>query len=171
MWTTKLKNKKRVTLRFLNAEDKEKLFHMFSSMSKEALKWSNTPFTMDVIQEWIDDITNLIAIVVEYRKKIVGFGFIKKCQHVRREGVGDLTIYLHQDFQKIGLGTYISRNLLDQAKKENMHKIEHYIVAKNEAALYLYKKVGFEIEGVSSESFIDINGEYQDLIQLGLILK
>ena len=171
MWRIKLKNKKRVTLRFLNLEDKDKLFHMFSSMSKDALKWSKTPFTEEVIQAWIDNISNLIALIVEYRKKTVGFGFIRKFQHVRRKGVGDLAIYLHQDFQNIGLGTVITEKLLDLAIEDNMHKIEHSILAKNEVALNLYQKFGFEIEGVSRESFIDSDGEYQDLIRVGLILK
>jgi len=170
MWKLKLKNKNKATLRSLNSEDGEKLFSMFSSTSDKALKWSRTPFTVDVIQEWISNLSHLIALVVEYENKIVGFGFIKKFQHIRRQGVGDLTIYLHHNFHHMGLGTMIMEKLLELARRDHMHRIEHSIVAKNIAALGLYKKFGFKTEGLSQESFMDNDGKYHDLVYVGLIL-
>ena len=144
---------------------------MFSSMSKKALRWSRTPFTMEIIQEWIDNLSNLIALVVEYNNDIVGFGFIQKFSHPRRIGLGDLTIYLHHNFHHLGLGTTIMKKLLELARKDQMHKIEHAIVSGNKAAIGLYKKFNFKIEGLIRESFRDTYGKYQDLVFMGLILE
>jgi L-amino acid N-acyltransferase YncA len=167
----KLKNNKEVNIRSLNLKDEEKLFLMFSSMSKKALRWSNTPFTRAVIKHWIDNLPSLIALVVEYDNSIVGFGFIQKFRHLRRKGVGDLTIYLHHDFHHFGLGTIIMKKLLELARKDQMHKIEHSIVSGNKPAIGLYKKFDFKIEGLSRESFMDTEGRYLDLVNVGLILE
>lgn len=171
MWKLKLKNKNKVTIRYLNSEDEEKLFSMFSSTSDKALKWSRTPFTIDVIQDWISNLSHLIALVVDYDNRIVGFGFIKKFKHIRRKGVGDLTIYLHHNFHHLGLGTLIMEKLLDLARKDQMHKIEHSIVSENKAAIGLYEKFKFNNEGISRETFMDTDGKYHDLVHVGLILE
>lgn len=144
---------------------------MFSSMSKKALRWSRTPFTRDVIKDWIDNLSSSIALVVDCDDGIVGFGFIQKFRHVKRKGVGDLTIYLHHDFHHLGLGTIIMKKLLELARKDQMHKIEHSIVSGNKPAIGLYKKFDFKIEGLSRESFLDTNGKYHDLVNVGLILE
>jgi len=137
MWKIKLKDKREVTLRFLSVRDKDALYQLFSSMSDEALNWSMAPYTIERIQRWINNIQNLIPLVAEYKNKIVGYGSIHKFAHTRRKGVGDLAIYLHQDFHNVRLGTAMTKKLLQLAKREKMHKIELQVVADNKIAIHL----------------------------------
>jgi len=116
LWKVKLKDGREVTIRFLTANDKEALFQMFSSMSSEALKWSMAPYTLEVIQRWINNIKNLIPLVAEYNNRIVGYASIYKFQHPRRKGIEDLAIYLHQDFHNVGLGTAMMKNFFNLPK-------------------------------------------------------
>jgi len=171
VWKIKLKDNREVTVRFLTVDDKDKLFQLFSSMSDDALEWSMAPYTIEVIQRWIDNIKNLIALVAEWNNKIVGYTAIYKFPHPRRKGVGNQLIYLHQDFHNVKLGTAMMEKLLQLAKKEGMHKIELQVVADNEVAIHLYEKFGFEIEGVSKDSFLGSDGKYHDMTHMGLILK
>ena len=99
MWELRLRDGKEVTVRFLNTGDRDGLFQMFSSMSGKALEWSMAPYTVDVIDRWIGNISRLIPLVAEHNKKIVGYAVIYKHSHQRRKGIGDLAMYLHQDFQ------------------------------------------------------------------------
>jgi RimJ/RimL family protein N-acetyltransferase len=170
MWELKLRDGREVTVRFLSAGDRDGLFQMFASMSEKALEWSMAPYTMDVIDRWIGNMSNLIPLVAEYDKKIVGYAVIYKYPHQRRKGVGDLAIYLHQDFHRVGLGTAMTEKLLELAKKERMHKIELTVVADNEIAENLYKKFGFKTEGVSRDSFLGFDGKYHEMVHMGLIL-
>jgi RimJ/RimL family protein N-acetyltransferase len=170
MWELKLRDGREVTVRFLNAGDRDGLFQMFASMSEKALEWSMAPYTVDVIDRWIGNMSNLIPLVAEYDKKIVGYAVIYKYPPQRRKGVGDLAIYLHQDFHRVGLGTAMTEKLLELAKKERMHKIELTVVADNEIAENLYKKFGFKTEGVSRDSFLDFDGKYHEMVHMGLIL-
>lgn len=169
-WRLKLRDERRVTLRFLNVEDKDSLHQCFSSMSDEALKWSMAPYTMDRIQRWIDNIHNLIPLVAECENKIVGYAGIYKFPHPRRKGIGDLAIYLHQDFHNVGLGTAMAEKLLKLARREEMHKIELQVVADNTIAIHLYEKFNFKIEGISEDSFFGPDGEYHDMVHMGLVL-
>lgn len=171
MWRFKLKDGREVIVRPLTVGDKDGLFQMFSSMSDEALKWSMAPYTMEVIERWISNIKNLIALVAKWNNKIVGYAMIYKFPHPRRKGVGDLAIYVHQDFHNVGLGTAMMKKLLQLAQKEGMHKIELYVVEDNKVAIHLYKKFGFEIEGVSKDSFFGSDGKYHNMIKMGLLLN
>lgn len=170
MWKTRLKDSREVRLRFLMGDDKEQLFQMFSSMSDEALRWSMAPYTEEVIQRWIGDTRSRMCLVASYRKKIVGYASMYRFPHLRRKGVGDLAIYLHQDFHNVGLGTAMTERLLKIAENEGMHKIELTVVANNKSAISLYRKFGFEIEGVSKDSFFGSDGKYHDMVHMGLIL-
>ena len=76
MWKFTLKDGREVIVRPLTVEDKDGLFQMFSSMSDKALKWSMAPYTMEVIERWMSNIKNLIALVAEWNNKIVGYAMI-----------------------------------------------------------------------------------------------
>jgi putative acetyltransferase len=166
----RLRDGRQVTVRSLNADDRDGLFQMFSSMSGEALAWSMAPYTMEVVDRWIGNMPNLIPLVAEYNKKIVGYAVIYKYPHQRRKGIGDLAIYLHQDFQKAGLGTAMTEKLLALAKEGKMHKIELTVVADNQIAKNLYQKFGFKTEGVSKDSFFGFDGKYHNMVHMGLVL-
>ena len=171
MWKVTLKDGREVTLRFLTADDKDKLFRMFSSMSEKALEWSMAPYTMEGIERWISNLPTMIALAAEYQDKIVGWASIHKLPHPRRKGLGDMGIYLNQDFHKVGLGTVMTERLLQLAKNEKMHRIELTVVKENKIALRLYEKFGFQIEGVSKDAFYGQDGKYHDIVNMGLILK
>jgi len=166
-----LKDGREVIVRPLTVEDKDGLFQMFSSMSDKALKWSMALYTMEVIERWMSNIKNLIALVAEWNNRIVGYAMIYKFPHPRRRGVGDLAISWCTYFHNVGLGTAMMKKLLQLAQKEGMHKIELYVVEDNEVAIHLYKKFGFEIEGVSKDSFFGSNGKYHNMIKTGLLLN
>lgn len=169
-WRLKLRDGRRVTLRFLSFEDRDSLYECFSAMSDEALEWSMAPYAIDRIQRWIDSIENRIPLVAEFGNKIVGYATIYKFPQPRRKGVGDLAIYLHQDFHNVGLATAMIEKLLELARIEAMHKIELQVVADNTVAIHLYERFNFNVEGISEDSFLGSDGEYHDMVHMGLIL-
>jgi RimJ/RimL family protein N-acetyltransferase len=171
MWKVKLKDDREVTLRLLKADDKNALFQMFSSMSDEALEWSGAPYTMDVIQRWIDNMQNLIPLIAEYDRKVVGYAVIYRSPAPRKKGIGDFAVYLHQDFHNVGLGKAMTEKVLQLARAENMHKIELTVVTDNKTAIHLYENLGFQTEGLSKDSFYSRDGKYHDLVHMGVILK
>ena len=171
MWKAKLKNGKEVMIRFRKIDDADNLFQMFSSMSEKTLKLSMAPYTKDRIERWMEDLQNVIPLVSEHNGKIVGQAVIHKFPQERRKGIGDLAVYLHDDFQNVGLGTAMIKRILKLAKKEKMHRIELSVIAENNIALHLYEKCGFQIEGIAKDDFYGYDGKYHDVINMGLILS
>ena len=171
MWTVKIKDGRAVTLRFLVREDKEGLLEFFGSMSTEALEWGNPPYTDEVVDRWISNLENMTALVAIHNKCIVGYGGISKGTRERRRGVGDLAMYLHQDFQNAGLGTAMLSRLLNLAEKEGLHRIGLHVIVDNKIAIHLYEKFGFIKEGILKESYFGLDKKYHDELIMGLVLS
>ena len=171
MWTVKTKDGRTVTLRFPVCEDKKGIVEFFASMSTEALEWGNPPYTDEVVDRWISNLENMIAVVAVDDKRIVGYGMIGKGTRERRRGVGDLAMYLHQDFQNAGLGTAMLGLLLNLAEKEGLHRIGLHVIADNKIAVHLYEKFGFRREGVLKESYFGQDKRFHDEVVMGLILS
>ncbi|MGD8506432.1 MAG: GNAT family protein [Candidatus Bathyarchaeota archaeon] len=167
----KLKDGREVILRLMAIDDKERLLEMFSSMSKEALRWSMAPYTREVIERWVKNIQNLIPLVAEHDNLMIGYAGIMKLPHPRLKGNGDLAMYIHQDFQGVGLGTIMTELLVNLAKEHGMHRVGLYVIADNKIAIHLYKKLGFEVEGNMKDSFFGEDGKYHDVLIMGRILN
>ena len=56
-------------------------------------------------------------------------------------------IWVRKDKHKTGIGSMLMEHLISYAKSNGVKRIEGEVYCKNTAALALYKKYGFEIEG------------------------
>jgi putative acetyltransferase len=169
LWNVKLKDGRTVVVRVFVLGDKEKLAEMFASMSSDALRWGMPPYTTEVIDRWMSNLPNLIPLVAVDIARIVGWATVYKYSHPRRKGVCDLGMYLHQDFQNVGLGTAMLSRLLELAEKEKLHKISLTVIADNQIAVHLYEKFGFITEGVKRDAYLEDDGKYHEEIVMGLI--
>jgi len=166
----RLKDGREVAIRPLTAEDNEKIYEMFASMSEEALRWGMPPYTRERIERWMSNIENLIVLGAEHDRRLIGYAQIHKGSQPRRIGTAGLAIYLHQDYHGVGLGTEMVGLLLEAAEEHGVHKVNLETVADNEAAMRLFEKMGFEVEGRIRDSYRGSDGRYHDIIAMGKIL-
>jgi putative acetyltransferase len=169
LWAVHLKDGRTVTVRFFLVEDKAKLAEMFDSISPKALRWGMPPYTSQVIERWASNFQHLIPLVTVDRDRIVGWANILKIPHPRRKGVCDLGMYLHQDFQNVGLGSAMLKLLLELAEKEKLHRIGLHVIADNSIAIHLYQKFGFKTEGIMKDAYFGDDGRYHDEMVMGLL--
>lgn len=165
-----LKDGREVTLRLLEINDRERLLNLFSTMSEKALEWSMPPYSEVTIDRWLSNFERLIPLIAIYQNRIVGYAAIFKHAHTRERGVADFGIYLHQDFQKIGLGTIMSENILCIAKDQGLHRIGLHVVEDNVVAVNLYKKLGFVIEGTIRDAYYGQDEIYHNMLVMGLLM-
>jgi RimJ/RimL family protein N-acetyltransferase len=66
-----------------------------------------------------------------------------------------------QAFTSRGIGTSLFKELERWARENRIHRLELTVMIHNEAAIALYKKIDFEIEGRKQHSLV-INGSYVD---------
>jgi len=169
--TVRLRDGRSVLVRMLKLEDNEKLVEMYAFLSSEALRWAMPPYTRETIERWLGNLQNLIAMVALDGDRIVGHAQITKFVRPRRMGTADLLIYLHQDFHSVGLGTAMLTRLLELAKRDGLHRLNVDVMAENKAAVRLYEKLGFKVEGVKREAYLGEDGRYHDELIMGLILR
>jgi L-phenylalanine/L-methionine N-acetyltransferase len=168
--TAVLKDSRRVTIRQYRPPDKEQLVSMYAGLSRDTLRWGMPPYNRERIDRFTADLENKIILVAQDKDRIVGHMQIGIATNARFRGIGELFIYLHQDFQNIGLGTALMQEGLDQARARNLHRVELTVVADNHRGIRSYEKVGFQREGVKRENYLGEDGKYHDEIMMGILL-
>ncbi len=82
---------------------------------------------------------------------------------------GILGMGLLPQFRRQGIGTELIRRALGAAKTFGFRRVELTVRGRNINALELYKKVGFEIEGVQRDA-VQVDDVYENLILMAIRL-
>ena len=102
--------------------------------------------------------------------RVVGMVSVVTFDRPRRKHVGAIAIVVHGDWQGKGVGGALMRAILDLADNWlNLTRLELEVYADNEAAIHLYERFGFEVEGtLRRHAFRD--GEYVDSKVMGRLV-
>ena len=166
-----LKNGRTVTIRPYKLDDREQLVSFYASLSPATLRWSLPPYDRQKIERWTSDLANTIILLAFHGERIVGhLQIFRQAWSERLKGNGELIIYLHQDFQGVGLGTAMMREAIDIARQKGLHRLVLSVIADNHNAIKLYEKVGFQHEGLRREDYLGEDGKYHDVVEMGLLL-
>jgi len=85
--------------------------------------------------------------------------------HVAILGMGIL-----RDYRGRKIGSRLLDAVIVATRLRDLEKIELVVHASNTPAVTLYRKTGFEIEGVKKRGLL-VDGEYDDVILMGLSLQ
>ncbi len=167
----RLKNGRTVAIRGYVPDDKDQLVSFYAGLSPETLRWSLPPYDRQRIERWASNMENSMILLALLRDRIVGhLQVFRQAWSERLRGNGELIIYLHQDFQGIGLGTAMMREAIDIACQMGLHRLVLSVIADNHNAIKLYEKVGFQHEGLRREDYLGEDGKYHDVVEMGLLL-
>lgn len=78
----------------------------------------------------------------------------------------NVAIALYEEFCGLGVGTSMLELLLEQAKTMGFEQVELEVVARNERAIALYQKIGFEQVGCIPTAMRHKDGTYDDLLMM-----
>lgn len=121
-----------------------------------------------IIQEDIESPRNLCLVAV-VDNRIVGFSrcagsSLKRFAHKVDFGVGVL-----MEFWRYGIGKNLLKASIEWADTNDIKKMALTVVETNDKAILLYKKLGFEIEGVLKNDKLLSDGNYYHTIVMGRI--
>jgi ribosomal protein S18 acetylase RimI-like enzyme len=83
---------------------------------------------------------------------------------------GVLGMGLLPQFRGRGIGKRLIAQTLGAAQAFGLERVELTVRENNVNAIALYKKVGFEIEGVQREAIL-VDGVHENLILMGLLFQ
>jgi putative acetyltransferase len=109
------------------------------------------------------------SLVAEVDGRVVGHLGLTIEAPERRRHVGAIGMAVHDEFQGQGVGSALMEAAIELADRWlNLTRIELTVFADNEAAVGLYKKFGFEIEG-TAKSYAFRDGEMGDAYYMGRV--
>ena len=82
---------------------------------------------------------------------------------------GTLGMGVRKDFRRLGIGTRLLEQTLGGSREMGLERIALEVFASNTAAIKLYEKAGFAIEGVKKKAR-KLDGEYDDLVDMALFI-
>ena len=82
--------------------------------------------------------------------------------------IGVLGVALLPAFRGQGHGERLMRQTLEAARAFGLHRVELTVRQNNTNAIALYRKIGFEIEGLMRDA-IKVDGIYEKVVLMGLL--
>lgn len=122
-----------------------------------------------MIHRFIENEYATIFVAVE-DERIVGFILVNGNNIQRKRHVATIVIGILQEYNGPGIGTRLFKEVEKWAKLHDVWRLELTVMAHNTRAQALYKKAGFEKEGVKKAALI-IDGKGIDEYEMAKLLK
>ena len=93
------------------------------------------------------------VIVAEYDEKVVGFGMYSEFRF--REAYKytvEHSVYVDKEYHGKGIGKLLLQELIQLAKKQNLHTMIAVIDSENQSSVEFHEKYGFKTVGIIKES-------------------
>lgn len=154
-------------IRKIGIDDSESFLNMLKQLDRETKNMiyeeDERKSTVNDIRKQIEEVTksDSLLLVAEADEKLVGFlsadrGFANRIRHSAYIVIGILEAYRGKK-----IGSRFFEELDKWAATSSIKRLELTVMKHNEAGVNLYKKMGFEIEGVKVKS-LAVDGKYID---------
>jgi len=112
---------------------------------------------------------NQIVLVAEHGGRLAGLATAAGGIHPARRGVAEIGIGVRSSHRGLGIGHALMDAVEAWARTTRIHRLQRPVAAGNEAAISLYRKAGFEIEGVLRRSVV-VEGSPVDQYMMAKLL-
>ncbi len=114
---------------------------------------------------------NHVLLVAEIEMRVVGILDFTNGHRNRIAHTGDFGMSVDKKFRNQGIGYLLLQSLVDWAThNETIEKIGLSVHSNNERAIALYKKMGFEIEGIKKRELKYGEDQYIDTVVMGKLV-
>lgn len=132
---------------------------------------SEFKMSLDAEEKWIESHrlnSNHLLLVAEIQSKIVGLLDFSNGHRQRIVHTGEFGMSIEKNFRDQGIGSLLMKVLIEWATQNNtLEKIGLNVHNDNHRAIALYKKMGFEVEGVRKRDLKYGEGRYVDTVVMG----
>jgi len=162
-----LKDDQVVLIRDMKANDIDRSFDFFSGLPADDRKYLRRDVTRrDVVERRIKIMKNgrVRRLVALSGKEIVADGSLDLEGHGWGDDVAEIRLIVARPFQRLGLGRQLARELFLLAAQNRVERIVVRMLAPQEAALNIFRKLGFHDEFLIPQHVRDREGNLQDMI-------
>ncbi|GGI11566.1 GNAT family N-acetyltransferase [Gottfriedia solisilvae] len=119
-----------------------------------------------IIKDDTESISNLF-LVAEVNEKIVGFSRCEGNKLKRTSHKVEFGVCVLKEYWGYSIGKNLLKESVNWADLNGIKKITLNVLEANDKAIMLYKKYGFEVEGVLKQDKILSDGNYYNTILMG----
>lgn len=154
-------------IREIQGKDSTNFLNMLLRLDRET---KNMMFEPDERAKDIKQVEDMIGqyqqahsliLIANVDDNIVGFLSAEKGCYKRIKHSAYIVVGILPEYQGKGVGTNFFKKLEEWTKQNKITRLELTVMIQNEGAIHLYKKNGFEIEGVKRKSMI-VDNKYVD---------
>ena len=152
-----------IRIRGMNASDWHALYEIWSD---RRVCWGTlqVPFQSedDVRKKVENPPEGMVRLVAEVDGRVVGASGLRRGHNLRKQHSADCGVSVHPDYWNRGVGSALLSAVVDLADNWlNLKRVELEVYTDNPAAIHLYEKFGFVIEGTKRKHAFR-EGQYVD---------
>lgn len=166
----------RMLIREINVSDAENFIELVKKvesdanfMLMEAGERKTTPEQQRRQLEHICNQDNSTIFVAEQNRELIGYLIAIGGNAKRTKHSAFLVIGILKEYRGLGIGTSLFQHVEDWALIHHISRLELTVVTKNSAGIALYKKRGFEIEGLKRNSLLVNEKFYNEYLMSKLL--
>jgi RimJ/RimL family protein N-acetyltransferase len=115
--------------------------------------------------------THLLLLALD-DEQIIGMASVKGYAEWRMAHAAEVGISILKDYWGMGLGSLLLEELLDWVSEVGLlSRLELTVQARNERAVHLYQKYGFEIEGCMRQAAQTKDGQRIDVLMMAKLVE
>lgn len=172
--TVELTDGRKATLDWLKKEDIPEVVETLNEVIKESryLFMNNQITDMETEIQWFERGTRegMLYLTARVDGRLVGGASIHP-QTEKHAHVASYGIFIGKNYRNVGLGTKLTRELIEIAKTKGVEILQLSVYSTNERAFHLYRKFGFKEAGRLTHGIKFLDGTYTDEILMELLLK
>ncbi|MBI9015083.1 MAG: GNAT family N-acetyltransferase [Clostridiales bacterium] len=163
-----------LSIREVELKDARGLYELFHQLDQET---KYMMYEADERQTTIEEVRHRIEMIRKNGIMYViddnglgGFIMMNKGSCNRIKHVGYIVIGMKLSIAGQKYGTLLFNRLFEYSKLNHLHRLELSVMTHNLAGVSLYKKMGFQIEGIKNDAML-IDGEYVDEYHMSKLLE
>lgn len=159
-----------IMIREVKPDDAESLYHMFCELDAETIYMMYEPGERKQKHKGYTDLKKSISNglangdfinIALVSGEIIGVIWAERGNYIRTRHSAYIVVGIRKAYQGRGIGSEFFRKLDQWAMDTGVERLELTVDCPNETAIALYKKAGFEIEGIRHKS-MKVNGQHLD---------
>ena len=165
-WTTMLGDK-RVTLRLMEARDRDALLAFARSLPSDDLLFLSIDITEpEAVDGWIREIKagRVVTVLAESDGRFIGHGTLTINNLTWTRHLGEIQLLISPDFRGLGLGNLLADEVNSIARAKELQKVVARMASEQKGARQVFERLGFTVEALLADYVIDRRGRTHDLI-------
>ena len=141
----------------------------FTSLDENGIAMSESEMELFIDQQAQSE--NQITLLAFLNDELVGVVNITADQRPRVRHIGDVFLGIKKAYWGNGLGSILMEEAIEWAQSSgSIRRLQLTVQKRNTAAVHLYEKMGFRIEGLQERGACIEGGEFLDVYLMGQLI-